>query len=273
MANKRMITGDFFEDDYFGELDRDIRLLWLGLITSAADDQGRIFNSPALLRAKIFLYDTDIDDDFIVRSVQKLANDGKIVCYVKNGKPLIQIVKWWVYQAPSWASLSKFPAPDAWTDRAKYHTVGNKVEIVNWDKQGGYIADYIAELNSDLTAIDESEVKSESEGDVKCKSESEPVPASAGAVFTAYEHEIGVITPHIAERLKDACDLYPETWLIDAFKIASEKQARNMKYIEAILARWHTEGKDNGTRKPAVAKKPERKVHSGAELAKAWGAK
>lgn len=96
---------------------------------------------------------------------------------------------------------------------------------------------------------------------------------TAGAVFSAYEREIGVLTPHIAERLKDASELYTDGWLIDAIKIASEKQVRNMKYIEAILARWHTEGKDNGTRKPAVAKKPERNVHSGAELANAWGAK
>jgi DnaD/phage-associated family protein len=238
-----MITGDFFEDDYFGELDRDIRLLWLGMIISAADDQGRMFNSPALLRAKIFLYDTDLDDDFIVRSVRKLAKDGKIICYVKNNKPLIQIVKWWTYQTPSWASLSKFEPPDNWVDRAKFHTIGSKVEIVNWDKQGGYVG----ELKVDLTAIDDCDCDGDCDCDCDCDGEAEPAATAANA-FEVYQQEIGLITSHISERLKADIDDYTEPWVIDAILIASGANARNMKYIEAILSRWKTSGKDDGTK-------------------------
>ena len=249
MANRRMITGDFFEDDYFGELDRDIRLLWLGMIISAADDQGRMFNSPALLRAKIFLYDTDLDDDFIVRSIRKLAKDGKIICYVKNNKPLIQIVKWWTYQTPSWASLSKFEPPDNWVDRAKFHTIGSKVEIVNWDKQGGYVG----ELKVDLTAIDDCDGEGEGEGDGEDEDEVE-APATTEDLFKVYTQEFGVITSSIKDRLLLDVDDYSEPWVIEAIKIASAKQARNLPYVEAILKRWKTTGKDDGM-------KPQREYH------------
>jgi hypothetical protein len=37
--------------------------------------------------------------------------------------------------------------------------------------------------------------------------------------------------------------------VIDALKVASAKQARNLPYVEAILKRWKTEGKDAGKRK------------------------
>jgi len=266
MANKRMITGDFFEDDYFGQLDRDIRLLWLGLITSAADDQGRIFNSAALLRSKIFLYDTDINDDFITKSINKLADDGKIVCYVKNNKPLIQIVKWWVYQSPSWASPSKFPAPENWIDRAKYHTTGNKVSIINWDKQGGYIGNYIGELNGDLTPIDESEVKSKSE--VKSDDKSEADLPTTDLVFVHYESDFGPLTPLSAEKLKDLKSTYPDKWIIDAMKLAVEKNVRNLAYIEAILKRWKAEGKDSGKKAGGAAKPKEQRTAE--DYRKAW---
>jgi hypothetical protein len=31
------------------------------------------------------------------------------------------------------------PAPSGWIDRCRFHIKGNKIEILNWDKQGGFI--------------------------------------------------------------------------------------------------------------------------------------
>jgi DnaD/phage-associated family protein len=68
--------------------------------------------------------------------------------------------------------------------------------------------------------------------------------------FRVYEQEIGVITASIADRLKVDIQDYSEDWVIDAMKVASAKQARNLPYVEAILKRWKVEGKDAGKRKP-----------------------
>jgi len=66
-------------------------------------------------------------------------------------------------------------------------------------------------------------------------------------IFTLYEQNIGMLTPLIAEELKEAMKLYPETWIKDAINEAIALNKRNWRYIERILERWSTEGKDDGT--------------------------
>jgi DnaD/phage-associated family protein len=65
-------------------------------------------------------------------------------------------------------------------------------------------------------------------------------------IFTLYEENIGMLSPMIAEELKDAEKRYPESWIEDAFKEAVSLNKRNWRYIEAILKRWDNEGKGHG---------------------------
>ncbi len=65
-------------------------------------------------------------------------------------------------------------------------------------------------------------------------------------IFTLYEENIGMLTPMIAEELKDAERLYPASWIEEAFKEAVSRNRRHWKYIEAILKRWDSEGKEHG---------------------------
>ncbi|MFC1927996.1 DnaD domain-containing protein [Chloroflexota bacterium] len=66
-------------------------------------------------------------------------------------------------------------------------------------------------------------------------------------IFTLYEQNIGMLTPMIAEELREAEKLYPETWIRDAIKEAVNQQIHKWSYISAILERWSTEGKSDGT--------------------------
>lgn len=75
-----------------------------------------------------------------------------------------------------------------------------------------------------------------------------PEPAAPPPdIFTLYEENIGLLTPMIADELRAAEKLYPEVWLRDAIKRAVEQNARKWSYIQAILERWATEGKSDGT--------------------------
>jgi DNA replication protein len=65
-------------------------------------------------------------------------------------------------------------------------------------------------------------------------------------IFNLYEHNIGMLTPLIAEQLKEAEGLYPADWIESAFKEAVALNKRSWKYILRILERWATEGKDDG---------------------------
>jgi len=65
-------------------------------------------------------------------------------------------------------------------------------------------------------------------------------------IFSLYERNIGMLTPLIAEQLKEAEGLYPADWIEGAFKEAAALNKRSWKYILRILERWAIEGKDNG---------------------------
>ena len=65
-------------------------------------------------------------------------------------------------------------------------------------------------------------------------------------VFALYEQNIGMISPMIADELREAEGLYPEDWIADAIKEAVTNNKRSWRYIAAILDRWEREGKGHG---------------------------
>jgi DnaD/phage-associated family protein len=65
-------------------------------------------------------------------------------------------------------------------------------------------------------------------------------------IFTLYEQNIGMLTPMIAEELKEAEKTYPVDWIESAFREAVSLNKRSWKYIARILERWKIEGKDDG---------------------------
>lgn len=62
-------------------------------------------------------------------------------------------------------------------------------------------------------------------------------------IFVLYEQNIGLLSPLIAEELKDAAEQYPTEWIEAAFREAVQQNKRKWSYIRAILRRWETEGR------------------------------
>ena len=80
-------------------------------------------------------------------------------------------------------------------------------------------------------------------------------------IFTLYEENIGMLTPIIADELKDAEKLYPEIWIRDAIKKAVSQNTRKWNYISAILERWSAEGRDDGAyRRDAEKEDPDKYI-------------
>jgi DnaD/phage-associated family protein len=63
-----------------------------------------------------------------------------------------------------------------------------------------------------------------------------------GSIFKAYEHEIGMITPTVADDIKNVIEDYPLDWFVEAFKEAARNNKRNWRYALAILKRWKVDG-------------------------------
>jgi DNA replication protein len=62
-------------------------------------------------------------------------------------------------------------------------------------------------------------------------------------IFRLYEENIGPITPMIAEMLRATEKDYPADWIAEAMQIAVQNNARNWRYVTAIMERWKEEGK------------------------------
>jgi len=62
-------------------------------------------------------------------------------------------------------------------------------------------------------------------------------------IFALYHENVGVLTPLLADELREAETVYPAEWIEDAFRIAVSLNKRNWRYIRAILERWSSEGR------------------------------
>lgn len=277
MSHKRMIYEDMFEDNEIGMLPREARLLWVGLIVALADDQGRILDNLSLIRNKAFMFDPDISLDDIAKWLDMLENIGCIYRYKKDGKDLIQIVKWWDYQTPSWANESKFLPPDGWIDKVKVHEKGNKVKMINWDTEGGFQTNVPTDVPTSVPTqegrgINDVNVKGDGDGDVNgdddvktaaaAVSDTEPKNSDVAEIFQVYEQEIGAITSFTREEVLDVIERYPRDWIIEAIKEAVKNNVRKWSYVRAILESWKVNGYKTDVRSPKKYSASSKKVTS-----------
>ena len=65
-------------------------------------------------------------------------------------------------------------------------------------------------------------------------------------IFALYEDNVGILSPMMADELRDAEQVYPAPWIEDAFREAVTQNKRNWRYIARILERWEREGRGNG---------------------------
>lgn len=74
------------------------------------------------------------------------------------------------------------------------------------------------------------------------------------SIFSMYEQNIGLVTPIIADRLVEAIEHYPETWIEDAISEAVAYNRRSWRYIQRILENWATEGRTDETDRGGTAR-------------------
>ncbi len=89
---------------------------------------------------------------------------------------------------------------------------------------------------------------------LKAYSASMMEPEEVTDIYRLYESNIGLLTPMIADELGIALKTYPESWLVDAIKEAARHNRRKWSYISAILERWGSEGKTDGTYRRDIKK-------------------
>jgi DNA replication protein len=63
------------------------------------------------------------------------------------------------------------------------------------------------------------------------------VSAERPNIFSLYEQTVGLLSPLIADELRDAEASYPPGWIEDAFREAARQNARSWAYVRKVLER------------------------------------
>lgn len=105
------------------------------------------------------------------------------------------------------------------------------------------------------TVGNDSEEKSSLPYNKKKKSKENEDDDALRKIARAYESVIGIINPIIADELREAVDLYPSKWIMDAIKESAVQNKHSWKYISAILARWKAQGNQEAMKRPTEQKK------------------
>lgn len=79
------------------------------------------------------------------------------------------------------------------------------------------------------------------------------LPSQAN-IFQLYEQTVGLLTPLIAEELREAEKDYPAAWIEDAFREAARQNARSWAYVKKVLESRERRGKHDETGKRDIGR-------------------
>lgn len=201
-------------DSYdFAEMPDDFtRVFWMLLIV-VADSEGRAIDNPSWLRSRMFPLRSDVDAAQIEKTLSWLAQRGMIVRYQAEGRGYFYVMKFKEYQSGTEREAkSTLPAPPKEVSATPEQVMSNSG--VNQELPGPAVS---VSVNESVNAYE--------------------------SVYAAYEKEIGALTPAVADELMDAEKTYPAAWAVEAIQEAVRNNARNWKYVLAILKRWKKEGR------------------------------
>jgi DNA replication protein len=114
------------------------------------------------------------------------------------------------------------------------------------DKDGGSEDVYLLNTASDRQTVAKIESGELTLAGLKASPQKYMETEELPDIFTLYEQNIGMLTPMIADELRDAEKQYPPEWIRDAIKEAALHNKRSIKYIAKILENWSVEGRSDG---------------------------
>jgi DnaD/phage-associated family protein len=200
---------------------RDLIVL-LALADHADHFGGNVYPSLGLIAWKV-----GVSERTVQRSVSKLVKMGVLESQPRPGKTTVYVLK-----------LDRCPKKQPYlADNPRQSATPDKLSpLTHQPKSVRGTPDTAV---SPEPSIDNHPTTTTAAGAVK-----DPEPERP-TVFAEYERQFGLmLTPGIADTLKDMVKGYGEDWTRDALGIATRSGKRgNLRYVEGILRRWKTEGR------------------------------
>ncbi len=229
MPRIRYLKPEFFDDEELCQLKPLARLMFAGL-WCWADREGRLKDQPTRLKNTILGYDNCDADKLLV----SLAEAEMIVRYEIEGEKYIQIRHFLRHQRPHTREVpSTYPAPTQ-----PYLGIHEACEAA--DTGLGDALSQPQARHEPPEQIREQIQIGEQERQPPPLRETDPAVARA---FTAYENLAGLAPKTVADAIIEALDdgVLPR-WIEAACEEAALNNARNWKYVSAILKRWGRDG-------------------------------
>lgn len=225
MPKYRKIWTKTLDSFDFNEMPDDFcRVVWL-LLPLILDSEGRGIDLPAWICSRMFPL-RRVDEADIIRAFDYFESRGMIVRYKVDGRSYFYCANWTTYQSGTEKeAASVLPAP---LDKVGSRS-GAGQELVG----AAASASASESVNASVSAFASESKRPE--------------------IFTIYEHEIGALTPMIADELIDASGEYSDDWVADALRESARQNKRSWAYARAILKRRKADG-GRVEKKPATRK-------------------
>ncbi len=225
VARIRSIKPQFWLDEDLATLAPFARLLYIGL-WNHADDRGVFQYRPRRLKAQIFPYD-DLSEEAMIVFLDGLESLGKFTRFEVEGEEFGFLVNFSKHQ-----KINR-PSKYGFVDAALIPQYSNSETP-------------IALTESSVNPPAPLSLGSREQGVGSREEETDPALAAAAQ---AYENNIGLLTGAIGERLAELVDEYPDGWVVDAIKRATELEKRSLAYGIGILKGWHRDGRGREDRR------------------------
>lgn len=235
MPRIRTIKPEFWSDVKIGKLSPNARLLFIAC-WNLADDEGIFIAEPEYLLAQVFPYDR-YQKRLMEKWILELGSQ-KLVSFLQvNGQKYGYVLTFKRHQTINRPQKTRWP--DVFEAIFKHNSVnthGTFTEYSLTEGEGGGEGE--KEIYKEKESIKKKDEKDDEKDDDKKIAE----------IFTAYENNIGLLTPMIKDELDLLIKDFPADWIVDAFRECNRSQARNLRYAEKILENRRNGGKAESNR-------------------------
>jgi len=240
MPKYRQLHTRILQSFDFNEIPNDfIRVVWL-LLPLILDGEGRGIYNTSWIKSKMFPMRDNITDEMITSAFDWLAGEKRkmVIIYSANDHQYFFVPTFKDYQSGT-DKEAKSVLPDPNINKPLPTYSGVTPDLLR-----SYSVPYESESESESESVNESVPIDQTQ------------PIKDLTIFKLYENNIEMITPMMKDKLIDAANTYPLEWIQKAIEIAVERNARNWRYITAILKRWQSTGYDAGKQSGATKGHP-----------------
>lgn len=274
MPKYRQLHTKIIDSFDFNEMPDDFcRVTWM-LLPIILDSEGRGIDHATWVRSKMYPMRPDVTDAQVSAALDWLAGRGMIIRYAVGNRGYFYIPTWKDYQSgtekeaeskipPPAGQPSAEPNPCPASPPDRLPAPANSEPTLELLPTNSGVTPDPLQRNSASISITTASTSAKAKAKAKATAaaaDSAPAaqkkPAAAAEVprpevFAVYEREIGLITPIIAENLREFTRQYPPGWPERAIREAVTHGKRNLAYVSAILRRWKADGLPaNGTACP-----------------------